>query len=345
MFCEILNQINLKFKQILKIICLKPYQNFFPKGQKTEGRKFEKNKNFAVFTKIKGNRVILNTTKMSDPFLIGNYFLIETYPTLVNISEGYNLKLYMNEGLSVQLALVIINVGNSENDNRITFHEPLLEVGPYRKCQLMRTFARIAPEESKYFAKTVSYYNWFTCEPNNIKDFSQELTHKTRIISYDFEANESFFLSSAELYFVEPFIRTGNQEKLICGLPEIPIGVMIEKVDDYFKYEQKCSPKFKSIGGENGTISEIFCSVGMKWNGRNIQCYPEIFCNKLDVNKESLSKVHIYKNVYYVNDIDWFAIEGTTALIECKDETNGFFNKSIICDNRGQWSGNCLNGK
>jgi hypothetical protein len=251
----------------------------------------------------------------------------------------------MNEGLSIQLALVIMNVGYSESDNRITFDEPLLEVGPFRKCQLVRTFTGVSHEESRHFARTVSYYNWFKCEPNNIKDFSRELTHKTKIISYDFEAKESFILDSVELYFVEPFIKTGNQEKIICGLPEIPIGVTVEKIDDYFKYEQKCSPKFKGNGGENETISEIFCSVGMKWSGRNIQCYPEIFCNKLDVNTESLSKVHLYKNVYYVNNTDWFAIEGTIALIECKDETNRFFNKSIICDNRGQWSGNCLSGK
>jgi len=319
--------------------------NFFLKGKKTEGRKFKKNKNFVVFTKIKGNIFVLNTTKISDPFSIGNYFLIETYPELSNISESYNLKLYMKEGLSVQLALVIINVGYLERDNRTTFYEPLLEVGPYRKCQLMRTFARISPIVSEYFARIVSYYNWFACEPNNIKDFSQELTHKTKIISYDFEAKELFYLDSVELYFVEPFIMTGSQEKLICGLPEIPIGVTIEKIDDYFKYEQKCSPKFKGIGRENETISEIVCSVGMKWDGRDIQCYPEMFCNKLDVNKMSLSKVHLYKNVYYVNDTDWFAIEGTIAFIECKDETNGFFNESIICDNRGQWSGNCINSK
>ena len=153
----------------------------------------------------------------------------------------------------------------------------------------------------------------------------------------------------ATFILAQPYIANNNIKEPVCGTPEVPTGLFTKVINHNTKYVYECAQEFRlvDLASSDAVIGyDLVCSTDMKWKGTLPQCLPEKTCKKFELTEKHLTEVYLYERVYYYNESDWFAIEGTKAHFRCKDETQISVGKETrVCGKDGQWSDslpNCL---
>ena len=78
----------------------------------------------------------------------------------------------------------------------------------------------------------------------------------------------------------------------------------------------------------------------MKWSGVYPLCAPKKACRRLSEDP-NISKIFMYDNAYFMNQTIDYPIIGTTALIECTNQTNHNFNITIVCGQNYESNDTC----
>jgi len=221
-----------------------------------------------------------------------------------------------------------------------------VEDGQYRICDLSRNpsnkssnwYTDNAPGDPE--STTFQFHDWFVCKTNDTDSFKEYNHRLNTSIHINILSNSEFSLDSMKIYLVEQYISQVNHSIPLCGKPEIPFGTSIHRIiEDGLRYKVSCAEGF------NYNESDILCEPNTKWTMAP-RCYPQITCPKFENSQNNQTIVRAYKDVYYVNNSDWYAIVGTRVLIECKSDKNSYGKISTLtCQSDGQWIGNCSNNQ
>ncbi|XP_054154301.1 uncharacterized protein LOC128952867 [Oppia nitens] len=149
-----------------------------------------------------------------------------------------------------------------------------------------------------------------------------------------------------------------NGQQFICGEPEQRLGQMVRPLTMNINYSIDCNNNWDYVSKDNPdlpdtTIHKRYCSTDMRWKGTYPECIPRTVCPVHDLlvlnnnNMNPVYKIVRFDDVYYYNNTQWYAIEGTTVSYQCSSRLTQVLlgDSRHVCGKNGQWIGsepNCF---
>jgi hypothetical protein len=254
-----------------------------------------------------------------------NYLEIYLTNSSDKSKEGYSIEIKLPTGTSIRMMRISLN-GTEEY---IEIEAKLLNDVP-RDCSLLE----IEFNKTSFWFDDDSYHYhyWFYCEAVENNALNNEI--KINIIR---KLGLKFSFHFMRIYLVKDWSEDKSPEKVICGELQTLYGVTSHNLEKGYTYDLRCAQGFIRYDGFEG---EHNCKPYSKKEGILLKCSPQKHCPKLVNHGNGLVNVHLYKKVFYNKYGDWYAINGTEALIECTSDNN-FYLRNVICRSNGQWDGHC----
>lgn len=122
----------------------------------------------------------------------------------------------------------------------------------------------------------------------------------------------------------------GSVNDPACGVPEVPLGMTASAIREQQLYELTCDePSYTN--STSTTFTTLTCMADASWHGEYPQCKPRNSCeNSTSIKKLNQSLIASIKNVYYINESFWYAIEATQINYECRGTHFNMFGKRFF---------------
>ncbi len=268
------------------------------------------------------------TVKNYDINEVENYFEISNNNSSQNTFHNYSIVMKIKSLINITMVRISLDVIFETSNQADVNAQILLDEDFSQNCYLLNNNFKISSNWDNQRTQR-NYRGWFACQNNNSK--IKTLNSKILIIV---ESEQKFILKTINIYLLEDYKNERNPTKPTCRKPETSAGVVIHEIEEGHIYNLTCMPEFVVVDGTNQFACE---------STKLLRCSPKTTCTKLESVQWSkfVNETFYYRKVFIDSNINnWYPVNGTEALIKCK---NGDLsqNKTVICGSDGSWNESC----
>jgi len=249
--------------------------------------------------------------------------------------------------VKIDFSFVNYTLLTEEQTQKLKFNINLF-VSPERKCVL-----DYLKNDTNWKENGVRFDHYFICDSNSFDAYKRDIENPGDYMIVETQLLADHYLPY-DLVGIILYEAHGTKEEPLCGEPEVAISQLSRMKLQHREYVIECQTEkgWTNVSKKKHIIPEtsiygLKCVGDMKWNGSYPECIPLNPCPLNELLSGASSGhtiINSFNRLYFLNETEYYAYEGTEVEYICLKSSNDFIGKrNMTCLKNGVWNGPMYN--